>query len=200
VNEFKSGGDLEVSVSDLQTVYLVILGIVVVVIYMAVTIYNRLAKYRNAADANLGQIKVALKKRLDMVEQLLGAVKGYVAHEREVFENIAKLRAGVTDADPGNVNEIDRESRSIMNNLLAVAEAYPELKASENVKDLMGSIVDVEDEIARHRYTYNNVVQEYNTMRDTIPSNLVAAATGAEKLAYLEFEGEIERRPDVSVK
>jgi len=184
----------------LQTVYLTLLVVVIAVAYLAVSIYNRLAKYRNAADANLGQIKVALKKRLDMVEQLLGAVKGYVAHEREVFESIAKLRAGVTDADPGNVNEIDRESRSIMNNLLAVAEAYPDLKASENVKDLMGSIVDVEDEIARHRYTYNNVVQEYNTMRETIPSNVVAAATGAEKLAYLEFEGEIERRPDVAVK
>jgi LemA protein len=184
----------------LQTLYLVLLVVVIAVVYAAVSIYNRLAKYRNAADANLGQIKVALKKRLDMIEQLLGAVKGYVAHEREVFESIAKLRAGVTDADPGNVNEIDKQSRAIVSNLLAVAEAYPELKASENVKDLMEAIVDVEDEIARHRYTYNNVVQEYNTMRDTIPSNIVAAATGAEKLPYLEFEGEIERRPDVTVK
>ncbi len=184
----------------MQTIYYVVLGVVLVVAYAVVMIFNRLAKYRNAADANLGQIKVALKKRLDMIEQLLGAVRGYVAHEREVFESIAKLRAGVTDADTGSVDEIDRESRSIMNNLLAVAEAYPELKASENVKDLMGAIVDVEDEVARHRYTYNNVVQEYNTMRDTIPSNVVAAATGAEKLAYLEFEGDIERRPDVSVK
>ena len=183
----------------MQTVYYVLLGVVLVVVYAVVMIYNRLAKYRNAADANMGQIKVALKKRLDMVEQLLGAVKGYVAHEREVFESIAKLRAGVTDADPGSVNEIDRESRAIVNNLLAVAEAYPELKASENVKDLMEAIVDVEDEIARHRYTYNNVVQEYNTMQDTIPSNIVAGATGAKKLSYLEFEGEIERRPDVSV-
>ena len=184
----------------MQTVYYILLGVAVVVAYAVVMMFNRLAKYRNAADANMGQIKVALKKRLDMVEQLLGAVKGYVAHEREVFESIAKLRAGVTDADPGNVNEIDRESRAIMNSLLAVAEAYPELKASENVKDLMEAIVDVEDEIARHRYTYNNVVQEYNTMQDTIPSNIVAGATGARKLTYLEFEGEIERRPDVSVK
>lgn len=184
----------------MQIVYIVLLGVVIVLVYGVVMIYNRFAKYKNAADANLGQIKVALKKRLDMVEQLLGAVRGYVAHEREVFENIAKLRTGVSDADPGSVDEIDRESRSIMNNLLAVAEAYPELKASENVKDLMGSIVDVENEIARHRYTYNNVVQEYNTMRETIPSNLVAAATGAEKLAYLEFEDEIERRPDASVR
>jgi LemA protein len=183
----------------LQTVYYVLLGVVLVVVYAVVMIYNRLAKYRNAADANMGQIKVALKKRLDMVEQLLGAVKGYVSHEREVFESIAKLRAG-TDADPGSVNDIDRESRAIVSTLLAVAEAYPELKASENVKDLMEAIVDVEDEIARHRYTYNNVVQEYNTMQDTIPSNIVAGATGAEKLSYLEFEGEIERRPDVSVK
>ncbi len=184
----------------MKTIYYVLLGVVLVVVYAVVMIYNRLAKYRNAADANIGQIKVALKKRLDMIEQLLGAVRGYVAHEREVFESIAKLRAGVTDADPDSVNEIDRESRAIVSNLLAVAEAYPELKASENVKDLMEAIVDVENEIARQRYTYNNIVQEYNTMQDTIPSNVVAGATGARKLSYLEFEGEIERRPDVTVR
>lgn len=182
----------------MQTVYYVLLGVVLVVVYAVVMIYNRLAKYRNAADANMGQIKVALKKRLDMVEQLLGAVKGYVAHERQVFESIAKLRAGVTDADPGSVNEIDRESRAIVNNLLAVAEAYPELKASENVKDLMEAIVDVEDEIARHRYTYNNIVQSFNTMNDTIPSSWVAGIAGLVKLDYLQFEEGIEARPDVT--
>jgi LemA protein len=84
--------------------------------------------------------------------------------------------------------------------LIAVAEAYPELKASETVTKLMDSIVDVEDEIARHRYTYNNVVQEYNTMQDTIPSNLVAKIIGANKQTYLQFEEEIIRAPDVSVK
>ncbi|MCW4049328.1 MAG: LemA family protein [Candidatus Bathyarchaeota archaeon] len=183
----------------LLTLYYIILGVVLGVIYSVITIYNRIIKYRNAADAGFNQIKVAMKKRLDMVEQLLGAVKGYVQHERELFENIAKLRTGVTDADSSGLNTIDKESRQIVSNLLAIAEAYPELKASENVGKLMEAIVDVEDEIARHRYTYNNVVQEYNTMQDTIPSNFVAGAMGSTKLGYLEFEEEINEAPDVSV-
>jgi LemA protein len=178
--------------------YIILIGGFVAVVY--IYIYNRMVKYSNAADAGLGQIKVAMKKRLDLVEQLLGAVKGYMKHEREIFEKIAKLRAGVDDAEPENLNNIDKESREIVNNVLAVAEAYPELKASENVIKLMDTIVNVEDEIARQRYTYNNIVQEYNTMTQTIPSNIVAATMQAKKLKYLEFEEAITRAPDVEVQ
>jgi LemA protein len=183
----------------LEAIYWILIGVLLALLWELVNVYNRLVKYRNAADANMGQIKVALKKRLDMVEQLLGAVKGYVKHEREIFESIARLRAGVGDAAASGVNDIDRKSREIVNNLLAVAEAYPDLKASENVAKLMEAIVGVEDEIARHRYTYNNVVQEFNTMVDVFPSNLVAGAMGAKKLGYLEFEEAIQKAPDVSV-
>lgn len=185
--------------SSMQAIYYVLIGVVLALLWELVNIYNRLVKYRNAADANMGQIKVALKKRLDMVEQLLGAVKGYVKHEREIFESIARLRAGVGDAGASGLNDIDRKSREIVNNLLAVAEAYPDLKASENVAKLMEAIVNVEDEIARHRYTYNNVVQEFNTMIDVFPSNLIAGAMKAAKLGYLEFEEAIQKPPDVSV-
>ena len=178
--------------------YIIIAIIVIVVAF--VYMYNRLVKYRNAADANLSQIKVALKKRLDMIEQLVGAVKGYAEHEKEVFENVSRMRAGITNADPNTLNDIDNESRRIVSTLIAVAEAYPELKASETVKKLMDAIVDVEDEIARHRYTYNNVVQEYNTMQDTIPTNLVAGVMNSEKLDYLKFEEDLSKRPDVTVK
>lgn len=180
-------------------VYAFAVVVVAVLVYVPVT-YNKIIKFKNAAEANLGQIRVAMKKRLDMIEQLLGAVKGYVQHERELFENIAKLRTGISNADSGNLNDIDRQSRSIMGNLIAVAEAYPDLKASENVSKLMDAVVDVEDEIARHRYTFNNIVQSYNTMQDTIPSNIVAGLTNAKKLGYLEFEEGISRAPDMSVK
>jgi LemA protein len=183
----------------MQVISYILIGVVLALLWELIRVYNRLAKYRNAADANMGQIRVALKKRLDMVEQLLGAVKGYVKHEREIFESIARLRAGVGEAGASDLNDIDRKSREIVNNLLAVAEAYPDLKASENVAKLMEAIVDVEDEIARHRYTYNNVVQEFNTMVDVFPSNLVAGAMNAGKLSYLEFEEAIQRPPEVSV-
>lgn len=183
----------------MQAIYYIIILIVAALVVVYIYFYNRMMKYSNAADAGLGQIKVAMKKRLDLVEQLVGAVKGYMKHEREIFERIARLRAGVEDAEPENLNTIDKESREIVSNVLAVAEAYPELKASANVIKLMDTIVNVEDEIARQRYTYNNIVQEYNTMIQTIPSNMVAATIQATKLKYLEFEEAISTAPNVEV-
>ncbi len=183
----------------LDILVVIVIGVIIVGFLAAIVqIYNRLTRFRNAADATFGQIRVAMKKRLDMIEQLLGAVRGYTEHERGVFETVAKLRAGI-ESESANLGEIDRESRRLVGSLVAVAEAYPELRASETVTKLMEAIVSVEDEIARHRYTYNNVVQEYNTMQDTIPSNFVAGAVGSVKLDYLRFEG-AEKVPEVSVR
>jgi len=181
------------------TIVYIGIGVVLALIYGFISIYNDFKKYRNAAEATLGQIKVAMKKRLDMIEQLLGAVKGYVKHERELFENIAKLRSGIDSAAPRELGNIEEESRTITSSLLAVAEAYPDLKASETTQKLMEAIIDVEDEIARHRYTYNNIVQRYNTMQETIPSSLIAGYAGAAKIDYLEFNEKIENPPDISV-
>ncbi len=166
-------------------------------VYLAY-LFNRLVRFRNASDANLGQIRVAMKKRLDMIEQLLGAVRGYVRHEREVFESVASMRAKVLEAGTAGLEEIDKESRSITGGILAIAEAYPELKANETVMKLMNAVVSVEDEIARHRYTYNNVVQTFNTMVDSIPSNVVARSAAMDKLEYLQFEEEVASRPDIT--
>lgn len=166
-------------------------------VYMAY-LFNRLVRFSNAAEASIGQIRVAMKKRLDMIEQLLGAVKGYVRHERGVFETVTSMRAKLFDAGAQGLSEIDRESRSIAGSIVAVAEAYPELKANATVMKLMDAIVSVEDEIARHRYTYNNVVQELNTRVDMIPSNVLARSIGMQKLGYLQFEEEVERRPDIT--
>src|SRR5512139_281927 len=118
---------------------LVLSAVVVVLIVLAVlfvTYYNRLFRFRNAADAELGQIRVAMKKRFDMIEQLLGAVKGYTKFEREVFEKVAMLRAQVVNAGPSNLADIQRESANLFGSIRAVAEAYPDLKASDTVKKL----------------------------------------------------------------
>jgi LemA protein len=176
------------------------IGLIFILGYFFISIYNNFKKYKNAAEATLGQIKVAMKKRLDMIEQLLGAVKGYVIHEREIFENIAKLRQGIDTAESSKLGEIEQQSRTLTSSLIAVAEAYPDLKASESVQKLMEAVIDVEDEIARHRYTFNNIVQQYNTMQETIPSSLLAGYAGASKMGYLEFEEKIMSPPDISVK
>ncbi len=175
----------------------ILLVAVMLIIFYFVYLFNRLFRYRNASEANLGQIQVAMKKRLDMLEQLLGAVRSYVRYEREVFENVTRMRSIIMEAGVNGLEEIDRESRSLFGSLTAIAENYPELKANETVSALMDAIVSVEEEIARHRYTYNNIVQEFNTMLDTIPSNLVGKMAGLEKLSYLQFEEEIEKAPVV---
>jgi LemA protein len=172
-----------------------LLGVVLVVIVVYIYFYNRLQRFRNAADAELSQIKVAMKKRLDMIDQLLGAVQGYTKFEREVMEKVAALRAGVLGAKPEELAKIESESRSLLGTIRAVAEAYPDLKASTTVMKLMEAIVSVEDEIARQRYTYNNVVQELNTMIDTIPSNIIAGMSGIRKQEYLRWGDEIETAP-----
>ncbi len=172
--------------------------VLVVIVVVFVTYYNRLFRFRNAAEAELGQVRVAMKKRFDMIEQLLGAVKGYTQFERGVFEKVAELRAQVMTAGPQSLSDIQRESANLFGSIRAVAEAYPDLKASETVKQLMAAIVSLEDEIARQRYTYNNIVQEFNTMRQTIPSNFVASLLGMQKLEYLQFGDEIESAPKVT--
>ncbi len=152
---------------------------------------------KNSAQATLGQIKVALKKRLDMIQELLGAVKSYAAFERETFERVTSMRSKVTTAGPGDLTQVENESRSLMGRLLAVFENYPVLKTSETVTNLMNSIKGVEDEIARQRYTYNNIGQEFNTLCDTIPSNFIARIIKMRKIEYLEFESEITTPPKI---
>jgi LemA protein len=175
----------------------VIVLIVIGLIIWAVGIYNRFYSLKNSSEATLGQIRVAMKKRLDMIEQLLGAVKSYAKFEKETFEKVTAMRAAVATASPGDLNKVDAESRSIFGRLLAVAENYPDLKTSSTVTNLMDSIKSIEEEIARQRYTYNNISQEFNTMMDTIPSNFIGRMTGLIKLQYLQFEEAIATAPKI---
>ncbi|MGD1005064.1 MAG: LemA family protein [Methanoregulaceae archaeon] len=175
----------------------VITLIVIGLILWIVGIYNRFYTLKNSSEATLGQIRVAMKKRLDMIEQLLGAVKSYAKFERETFERVTAMRTSVATASPGDLNKVEAESRSLLGRLFAVAENYPELKTSTTVTNLMDSIKGLEDEIARQRYTYNNISQEFNTMLDTIPSNFIGRLIGLLKLDYLQFEDAIKTPPKI---
>jgi LemA protein len=175
----------------------IVIIIVLALIGYFVSIYNRFFGLRNSAEATLGQIRVAMKKRLDMIEQLVESVKSYAKFEKEVFEKITSLRTSVFKAGTGDLREVDRESRTLFGNIMAVAENYPDLKTSSTVTNLMESVKGVEDEIARQRYTYNNIVQEYNIMQDTIPSRFVGLIIGLTKMNYLQFEEEVEKRPRI---
>ncbi|CAB3288529.1 Protein LemA [Methanocaldococcus lauensis] len=176
-------------------IILVILGIII----YSILIYNRFQTLKNGAEATLGQIRVSLKKRLDMINQLVESVKSYASFEKETLTKITELRSSVLKANTTeDIQNIERESRNILGNILVAVENYPELKTSETVKELMNAIREIEDEIARHRYTYNNIVQEYNTKIDLFPSNIVANIFGFRKMDYLQFEEDIYERPKIN--
>jgi len=175
----------------------VIALVVIVLIFWIIGIYNRFVSLRNSSEATLGQIRVAMKKRLDMIDQLLGSVKSYAKFEKETLERVTAMRASVATAGPGDLNKVEAESRSIFGRLLAVAENYPDLKTAGTVMSMMDSVKTLEDEIGRQRYTFNNISQEFNTMMDTIPSNFVGKLMGLIKLEYLQFEDAIKTPPKI---
>lgn len=177
----------------------IIVLVIIVLIIWFVSIYNRYINLKNSSEATLGQIRVSMKKRLDMIDQLLGAVKSYAAFEKETLESVTKMRSTVGTAGTGDLNQIEAESRSLLGRLFAVMENYPDLKTSETVNSLMSAVKDIEDEIARHRYTYNNISQQFNTMLESIPSNIVGGMMHLNKLDYLKFEDEdITKAPKIS--
>jgi len=175
---------------------IVVLVLVILVLYV-VSIYNRLYTLKNSSEATLGQIRVAMKKRLDMIDQLLGAVKSYAKFEQETIQKVTAMRASVGTAGPGDLNDIERESRSLFGRLIAVAENYPDLKTNTTVLNLQDAVKSIEDEIARQRYTYNNISQQFNILCDTIPSSFIARTIGMIKLDYLQFEEQINTPPKI---
>lgn len=181
---------------DTLTIIVLILAAVVVfgLLLFFISVYNRFKTLSNSASATIGQVKVAMKKRLDMIEQLLGAVKSYAKFEKEVLEKVTGLRSEVGKAGAEGLRQIDTESRRLFGSIVAVAENYPDLKTSGTVTSLMDSVKQLEDEISKHRYTFNNIAQEFNTRCDTIPSNFVAKIMGLSKMEYLQFEEEAEKR------
>jgi LemA protein len=174
---------------------LILLAMLLVIAFYFVTIYNRLQSLKSGAEATLSQIRVAMKKRLDMIEQLVDSVKSYARFERDTLEKITGMRTNLGSASPEELANINGASRGLVGSVIAVAESYPELRTSEAVTTTMNAVKDVEDEISRHRYTYNNIIQEFNTLLVTVPSNMVASRTGMQKLDYLNFEeDDLKRR------
>jgi len=185
----------------LDILSIIVLAIVVIIIVIIIAwlagIYNQFYRLKNASEATLGQIRVAMKKRLDMIEQLLGAVKSYAKFEKETLTKITEMRASVLKGTPAELNNVERDSRALLGTLIATAEAYPDLKTSNTVTSLMDSVKGIEEEIARQRYTYNNIVQQFNTMLDTLPSRLIGHLMGLLKLDYLQFEEAIAQPPKI---
>ena len=175
----------------------IIVGVVVVLLVLwAVGVYNGLIKLRNLVQEAWRQIDVELKRRHDLIGNLVETVKGYAAHERGTLEDVMKARSAAMAGGQSPAQQAQSEGllSAALGRLIAVAEAYPDLKANQNFLALQQELTATEDRIAASRRYYNANVRELNTRVETVPSNMVAGIFNIERAEYFEVEGE-EREP-----
>lgn len=180
---------------------MIILGIVLValavVVVWAIAVYNSLIKGRNRVDEAWSDIDVQLKRRYNLIPNLINTVKGYASHEKEVFEKVTKARAEALsaekDGDPAKVAEAENMLSGALKSLFAVSESYPELKANENFLELQRELSDTENKIQASRRFYNGNVRDFNTSLQVFPRNIVASMFNFKDREFFEIENEGER-------
>jgi LemA protein len=172
-----------------------VIVIVVALVFLYVTYFNRIRTLENRIEEAWAQIDVQLKKRYDLVPNLVETVKGYASHEREIFDNIAKARAGMVSGSRQERVAADGLLNQALGRLFAVAEAYPNLKAQENFKLLQEQLEGIENKIAYSRQFYNTSVLDFNNIVTTIPG--IWFAGGRSKHEFLEVPEEQREAPKV---
>lgn len=175
--------------------------IVVLVLFVGYVFatYNGLVTLRNRIKEAFSQIDVQLKRRIDLIPNLVETVKGYAKHEKTVFENVTKARSALMGATTNQAkSSADNMLTDALKSLFAVAEAYPDLKASENFSQLQRQLEDTEDKIAYSRQFYNSNVLDYNNKVQTLPSSVIANMFGFKEEAF--FEATEAERKNVNVK
>jgi LemA protein len=177
----------------------IVLGILVVVGFMLIGMYNQLVQLRVRTDSAWSDIDVQLKRRHDLIPNLVETVKGYAAHEKGTFENIAKYRSLAIEANtPAERAQAENQLTGALKSLLAVAENYPDLKANEEFLQLQGSLSQTEESIQNARRYYNAVVRDLNTRIQSFPSNILAGTFGFQPRQF--FETAAADREPVAVK
>jgi len=173
------------------------LGIVAIAIYLY-NLYNTLVVKRENVHNAWAQIDTQLKRRADLIPNLVNTVKGYAKHEKETFENVTKARSALmsakTVAEKAKANNFLTET---LKSLFAVVENYPNLKANENFMQLQEELSDTENKISTARTSYNNIVYEYNIVLKQFPNNVIAPILGFKEEEYFEVEGEEREAPKV---
>ncbi|WP_217134323.1 LemA family protein [Leucobacter chinensis] len=174
---------------DTSLVLLIVLGLVVVLgLYVAAT-YNSLVKLRNRVEEAWSDITVQLKRRADLIPSLVETVKGYASHEKEVFDQVTRARAETVSAQgPVEAATAENHMQQALKSIFAVAEAYPQLQASQNFLELQSQLVDTENKIQAARRFYNGGVRELNIKIQTFPNNLFARMMGFTEREFFEVE------------
>ena len=179
--------------------FLIFLGILVVIAFALIAMYNGLVRLRTRADSSWSDIDVQLKRRHDLIPNLVETVKGYAAHEKGTFEDIAKYRSMAMQATaPADKAAAENQLTGALKTLFAVSEAYPQLRASEEFTQLQGSLNQTEASIQNSRRYYNAVVRDLNTRIQSFPTNILAGMFGFQQRQY--FEAAATDREPVAVK
>jgi LemA protein len=175
---------------------IVVLAVIVVLALLLVILYNRLVRLRNRVDNAWAQIEVQLKRRWDLIPNLVETVKGYAAHERETFENVTQARAAAQQAQtPADSAQAEGLLGQALGRLFAVAEDYPELQADENFRQLQDELAETENRIAVSRQVYNDTVLTYNNAIQTVPAVFFAGFFGFTKREFFDVEDDAQREP-----
>jgi LemA protein len=176
----------------------VLLVVVLIVLIGLVVVYNRMVRARNRVDNAWGQVEVQLKRRWDLIPNLVETVKGYAAHERGTFEAVTNARTAAQQArSPAESAQAEGILSQALGRLFAVAEAYPDLKATQNFQELQAQLSDTENKVAVSRQVYNDTVLTYNNAIQTFPGAVVAGPFGFTKREFFEVEEEAQREAPV---
>ena len=182
-----------------MTLGIVIAIIVVIIILWFIATYNKLVGLRNKKDDQWSQIEVQLKRRADLIPNLVETVKGYAKHEKQTFEEVIKARNTYLEAKtPEEEMKASSGVSNALSRLFALAENYPELKANTNFLSLQNDLKDTEDKISYARQFYNDSVLTYNNKVEMVPSNIVANITGFKKGTFFEAEEKDKEATKVS--
>ena len=181
---------------------LIVVGVVLVLaIGFIVATYNGLVTLRNRVEEAWSDITVQLKRRTDLIPNLVNSVKGYATHEKEVFEKVTEARSAIMDAKGvKDTAEAENMLEGALKSLFAVAEAYPDLKANQNFMQLQQELVDTEDKIQASRRFYNGGVRDVNTKIQTFPANIVAGMFNFQAKEFFEVEDRASVENPVEVK
>lgn len=182
--------------------FIVFLAVIGLIALAFVVIYNGLVKLRNASEQAWSDIDVQLKRRYNLIPNLVETVKGYASHEKSTFEDVVNARnMAMQSSTPGEKSQTENILQSTLKSIFALAESYPELKANQNFLDLQDELSTLEEQIQMARRYYNAVVRDLNTRVETIPSNIVANMFGFQKKDYFELDAPDQREtPAVDFK
>jgi LemA protein len=175
---------------------IVIAVLIIVLVLILISVNNSMIGARNRVDESWSGIDVQLKRRHDLVPNLVETVKGYATHEREVFEKVTAARAEATKAHtPAEAAQKEGQLTAALTDLRAVAENYPELRATENFQKLQNELTEIEDEIQASRRIYNSNVQAFNTKIQVFPNSIIANNRGFTPREFFEIEDAADREP-----